>query len=677
MTTKPIKTLLARALYDNQSEFPTELAFSRGDVVTVLQRDPEGYEGWWICSLKGKIGIAPGNRFEILGSISKTKPDEASDVYDDPREWAAPEPVKRLHQAIPCVQEPGMGTYENLDSNKSGNRISDVTDSGNYSNRSSDVSLSSQSVTGATLTASVESRLQPKTPDSQFEDYEDLDLGSPRNCKPDLDMSARALPPMPHCSVNSARRQNPMSSRRLYNTNDYKRGHWQNDAERLDPIISCPAFSDSSRKSTGIINAIQASPEPNKNSTWENDHPILTKNSFLNPSATESASRIEVLKDQQNIITALRSRSTYLRFFSPLKQRIEAQSKRVLSSIRSDQPQNSMDITVCVYNLALLVHDLSIIHQICDLLTASTKDSPDAGLTRKFLLIRKTADDVKNQLSEFIRFLEEKKLVKFTELPHTLQLVLQTVSSLDAAVLANAPLLFSPAKVLRRANSGSRSHASSRPLEASRTLSSSVPHLNHLGTAEIRSSLEQMRRLTPEQFKAFQSGICPLKRQCDASLNIVQGFLEELKAHDWSPTGHRQQKTPLTLSFLTSQVKNILHQSSLLVRAITEFCATLCGDGENSMLENKQDCRRKLAMELEQRGSAICETLKGLVIQAKEATNHLRSEDMIRMNPCVTNSVLPMPGPIWQRLLGSTRSVCMSLTAVNEILASYSVAFNK
>lgn len=104
--------------------------------------------------------------------LQKTKTDVASDVYDDPREWSAPEPVTRLHQTIPCAQLFGMGTYENLESRKSGNRISDVTDSGNYSNRSSDVSLSMQSVTGATLTGSTESRMQRKTPDSQFEDYE-------------------------------------------------------------------------------------------------------------------------------------------------------------------------------------------------------------------------------------------------------------------------------------------------------------------------------------------------------------------------------------------------------------------------------------------------------------------------------------------------------------------------
>ena len=62
-------TILARAIFDNSAEVAQELTFSRGDVLTVLKKDPPGFEGWWICSLAGRVGIAPGNRLEILGSV--------------------------------------------------------------------------------------------------------------------------------------------------------------------------------------------------------------------------------------------------------------------------------------------------------------------------------------------------------------------------------------------------------------------------------------------------------------------------------------------------------------------------------------------------------------------------------------------------------------------------------
>ena len=60
------QTMLARALFDNIAETPDELAFRRGDVLTVLEQDTSGLDGWWLCTLRGKRGIVPGNRLKIL-----------------------------------------------------------------------------------------------------------------------------------------------------------------------------------------------------------------------------------------------------------------------------------------------------------------------------------------------------------------------------------------------------------------------------------------------------------------------------------------------------------------------------------------------------------------------------------------------------------------------------------
>lgn len=57
---------LAQALYDNAAETPEELSFRRGDVMLVLEQDPPTLSGWWRCSLRGKQGIAPGNRLRLL-----------------------------------------------------------------------------------------------------------------------------------------------------------------------------------------------------------------------------------------------------------------------------------------------------------------------------------------------------------------------------------------------------------------------------------------------------------------------------------------------------------------------------------------------------------------------------------------------------------------------------------
>lgn len=65
-TTAAARTFLAKALYDNLAESPNELAFRRGDVLTVLEQDTDGMAGWWRCMHHGQVGIAPGNRLKIL-----------------------------------------------------------------------------------------------------------------------------------------------------------------------------------------------------------------------------------------------------------------------------------------------------------------------------------------------------------------------------------------------------------------------------------------------------------------------------------------------------------------------------------------------------------------------------------------------------------------------------------
>lgn len=57
---------LAKALYDNTAECPDELAFRKGDIVTVMDQNVAGTSGWWMCSLHGRQGLAPANRLQLL-----------------------------------------------------------------------------------------------------------------------------------------------------------------------------------------------------------------------------------------------------------------------------------------------------------------------------------------------------------------------------------------------------------------------------------------------------------------------------------------------------------------------------------------------------------------------------------------------------------------------------------
>lgn len=58
--------MLAKALYDNKAECSDELAFRKGDILTVLEQNIFGSEGWWRCYLHGRQGLAPANRLQLF-----------------------------------------------------------------------------------------------------------------------------------------------------------------------------------------------------------------------------------------------------------------------------------------------------------------------------------------------------------------------------------------------------------------------------------------------------------------------------------------------------------------------------------------------------------------------------------------------------------------------------------
>ena len=75
--------MLAKALYNNDSEADDELSFKKGDVITVIETDFEGMEGWWLCSLGEKQGVAPGNRLQLI-SFDDDDTGDPQDIYDTP-----------------------------------------------------------------------------------------------------------------------------------------------------------------------------------------------------------------------------------------------------------------------------------------------------------------------------------------------------------------------------------------------------------------------------------------------------------------------------------------------------------------------------------------------------------------------------------------------------------------
>lgn len=86
---------VARALYDNNAESPDELSFQKGDVLTVLEQNTSGLEGWWLCSLRGRQGICPGNRLRLLAGVYDIGQKVVGDNWNSPTELNSSQPGKR------------------------------------------------------------------------------------------------------------------------------------------------------------------------------------------------------------------------------------------------------------------------------------------------------------------------------------------------------------------------------------------------------------------------------------------------------------------------------------------------------------------------------------------------------------------------------------------------------
>ncbi|XP_008587312.1 PREDICTED: enhancer of filamentation 1-like [Galeopterus variegatus] len=111
---------MARALYDNVPECAEELAFRKGDILTVIEQNTGGLEGWWLCSLHGRQGIVPGNRVKLLiGPMQETSSSHdqpasglmhqtfgQQKLYQVPNPQAAPHDT--IYQVPPSYQSQGI-----------------------------------------------------------------------------------------------------------------------------------------------------------------------------------------------------------------------------------------------------------------------------------------------------------------------------------------------------------------------------------------------------------------------------------------------------------------------------------------------------------------------------------------------------------------------------------------
>ncbi|NXU55006.1 CASS4 protein, partial [Turnix velox] len=107
-----LQNTLAKALYDNKAECSDELAFRKGDILTVLDQNVIGSDGWWKCSLHGRQGLAPANRLQLLAASQTV----LLPLSTRSNSVESPEGQQNIYQ-VPSVPKPTVlsSTYEKME----------------------------------------------------------------------------------------------------------------------------------------------------------------------------------------------------------------------------------------------------------------------------------------------------------------------------------------------------------------------------------------------------------------------------------------------------------------------------------------------------------------------------------------------------------------------------------
>lgn len=110
------QNLMAKALYDNMPESPEELAFRKGDILTVIEQNTGGLEGWWLCSLHGRQGIAPGNRLKLLiGPMFEAQsPTAQSPPQSSAYQQKAGSGAQGIYQVPPSLKSPQQQSQQSI-----------------------------------------------------------------------------------------------------------------------------------------------------------------------------------------------------------------------------------------------------------------------------------------------------------------------------------------------------------------------------------------------------------------------------------------------------------------------------------------------------------------------------------------------------------------------------------
>ncbi|KAH8851420.1 Breast cancer anti-estrogen resistance protein 1 [Schistosoma japonicum] len=713
MGTQPLKTFLARAIYDNLSENPKELNFSRGDLITVLDKNPSGLNGWWVCSIRGQLGIAPGNRLELLGLINKNK-EENSDIYDDPTGWCIPNNIScqndgenTINHSTKSTQLNGLehthtsinhnscSLYENLDYFIKCPSSCGLTDSGNFSNQSSDVSFSVHSVNDGIVD-------QKSNPDNSNEDYEDLPPNIPEEFR-DEDYSVKYEP------IKSNFFEQEAILNGTHHTRDLSK---QFNKDLIYSLKPQEISNDNKIKSfSNLMNS------PRKDNSLDY---ILQNNALHSSTKTKST---EAFNEQQFTPSSFeltpntfKSVKEFIGYWLPFQGRIHDHCLNLMKAIHQHNITNSTYSLVPLF--AQLNNELIIISQLCTVMIGLSKQaSLDNGLTHKFIIYRQNMENLSEMFIKLskctkIKYLNNnyEELIKQsinsieidndidrnkTLFEQIIQELLTEVNLFYTTILANSKILFNTSINGSHESNQKDCLLTTRKMNVINELRTSIPSLTTSSTNHSYQYLKNKQKFLSKSHE-FINTLCnsnfnhesqlrnldfqTLSQLCFSSLNIIDHYLNYLTPFQndtlnvYSPRLQNLKKNSLSIQSVVEQTKMVMKSCSQLIRSTISICNEMKQSSSALTYSHVNDDNNysntvvytRLSSKLEHTTDKLCESLKGLVTQTKETAKFITNES----ETFSSSKIIPIPGPLLQRLNGALKSVRNSIETIYELTKS-------
>ncbi|CAH8452498.1 unnamed protein product [Schistosoma bovis] len=572
--------------------------------------------------------------------------------------------------------------YENVDYYTKYPSSVGLTDSGNFSNQSSDASFSIHSINDGIVDQRVNR-------ENSSEDYEDLPPSIPEEFRDTNNSIQYKL-----TSTNSYKNETTLN-----NLHDTIHPSKQLNNELLFSL------NTQSKSTDNIINSVD---NLNDKKFPEN----------IVPSFKEINNDKQFKLSLELTPNMFRTMKEFTDYWLPIQERIHDKCLRLIKLLHQHDTIHSTHLITSL--ITQLNNEFIIISQLCTVMIGLSKQTTiiNNNLIQKFIIYRYNMENLAElfiKLSKNINIIDlnnqyekyNKQSINNTHLTNnnnnsnnsnninsndnnnsensktlleqTIQQLLTEINLFYTTILINSKLLFN--NLINKSIESNQEHFSliKQQTNMFNKLSRSIPSFHTLSLNSslqvsnnepkyLSKSYEFIDHLTKLNQKNLVGNLNfqKLSQFCLNSLNIIDNYLNYLIQfqNDTILYFKSLKNNNFFIQFIIEQTKLVMESCSQLIRYIMSICNEFKSLSSIHNINDDHDTNTVILRKLEYMTDKLCESLKGLIIITKEIAKFLTNEYEI----ISSHKMIPIPGPLLQRLNGALKSIQNSIKTINELI---------